>query len=69
MDHSPSGAAPSRHGKSGVLLEPRLQHTDRNQPPASAADDAQLGHHVLFQEVDADTEGVSRLALRERETT
>ena len=54
---------------SSVLLEPALQLAHRDQPPATAADDARLGHHVLLEEVDADAEGVRRLALREREAT
>ncbi len=61
------GAARGLNRQSSVLVEPALELADRNQSPATAADDAQLVHDVLLEEVDANAQGVSRLALRERE--
>src|SRR5215211_5406877 len=52
-----------------VFVEPALQLADRNQSPAAAANDAQLLHNVLLEEVDADAKGVGCLTLREREAT
>ena len=52
-----------------VLFEPALELADRDQPAPATADDAQLMHDVLLEEVDTDAQGVSRLTLREGETT
>lgn len=52
-----------------MAVEPALQLAHRDEPPATATDDAQLGHDVLLEEVDTDAESVGRLALREREAT
>ncbi len=46
-------------------VEPADELAHRDEPAASLADDAQLVHHVLLEEVDADAQGVSRLLLRQ----
>jgi hypothetical protein len=51
--------------KTTVKSGDAVQLAHRDQPPAAAANDAQLGHHVLLEEVDTDAEGISRLTLRE----
>ena len=51
-----------------MLVEPALELADRDKPAAATAHNAQLVHDVLLEEVDANAQGVSRLALRERET-
>ena len=62
------GAARLLEHLMGPLLEPALEFADRDQPTAPTADDAQLVHDVLLEEVDADTQGVGRLGLGQRET-
>jgi hypothetical protein len=46
-----------------MLGEPALQLGNRDQDAAPDADDAQLGEHVRFQEVNADPERAGRLCL------
>ena len=52
-----------------VLLEPALELSNRDQSSSTAANNPQLVHDVVLEEVDADAQGVGRLALRKRETT
>jgi hypothetical protein len=46
-----------------ALVKPSLKLPHRNQPPSAAADDPELVHHVLLEEVDADTQGLRGLGL------
>lgn len=68
MDSSPPGPLTFERAL-GASLEPTLELVDRDQPPTSSPNDTQLVHDVLFEEVDADTEGRGRLALRKRQST
>ena len=49
----------------------RIERADelahRDQPAASLADDAQLVHHVLLEEVDADAQGLGGFGLGDRQ--
>ena len=51
----------------GVGLQPGLQLSDRDQPASTTTHHAQLVHDVLLEEVDADAQGIGRLALRQRQ--
>jgi hypothetical protein len=51
----------------GVVLDPALEFCQRDQAPATAANDPELVQDVLLEEVDADAKRVRRLGLRERE--
>jgi hypothetical protein len=50
----------------GRLRYLTLKLTDRDQATTATTHDAQHVHDVLLEEVDADTQGVGRFALRER---
>jgi hypothetical protein len=46
-----------------IALDPAVQLGDRDQPAPSTAHDAQLVHHVLLEEIDADAQGFGCLAF------
>jgi hypothetical protein len=50
-----------------VRIEPADELAHRDQPAASLADDAQLVHHVLLEEVDADAQGLGGFGLGDRQ--
>ena len=52
-----------------MLGEPALQLVYRDQSAAADPDDAQLGKHVVFEEVDADAERLGGLGLGESEAS
>ena len=51
-----------------VGVEPPGKLVDGDQQPAAAADDAQLAHDVVLEEVDADAERLGGLDLRHGQT-
>src|SRR5436190_17982239 len=52
-----------------VRVQPALELADRDQSATATTHHAQLVHDVLLEEVDAETQGVGRLALGECEAT
>ena len=62
-----TGLAPQslRKREARALIEPALELPDGDESTSSAPDDAQLVHNVLLEEVDADTESLRSLSLRE----
>jgi hypothetical protein len=48
-----------------ALVKPPLELPDWDEPTSSAPNDPEFVHHVLLEEIDADTQSLRRLRLRE----